>query len=793
MVSGAQGQIPGHISTSVLCQTGPIEFGDIPVSSDLSLPAVDVPLDVCAVSDTDTTMTYNVKLAEDSPTGIYAGATEITTAGLDIADPSSFSLIAKTASLAGAPYKLIITATGDQSHETATVDATANAVSTPICKQINAVTAINTPAVHTSVTVNLDYDPLTDSGCISNSLGHLAYRVKEDPTTQAQLITHAQAVDPAGSDYTISQRTIVPEENYIPPQDYDPLLDAAKLVTVTFEAKDSLGQTASVLVFINISKPVDTTCPSLQSQVLFNNPLVRSKKFLITNTINRYIDCAPAGSVITMSWFSLTDKDVVFHLEQAKLRGVNIRFLINSHATKPSSTSYVTWNLLKTFIATTATADVRNSSVYKAGEEGSWALYCEKGCLTPPAPAGVTFPTESEAEYPALHAKFFAIAFPEDPNTHTYLSISGISSSNPTRAQAVQAWNNAQIVVERGTSLDKNTLFHSLDDYFKDLSAQGLPAVEGGNPPQATGYRNLSKVGATSFVAFPHIGTGGVTDDITTTLRKVKCTYINSKGQYKRTQIYINMFVFTRTSPAMQLWHMANNPPSRNGGCQIHILYTDMSSAIKYNGNYLKNKIGTVPWGVADCLSTPSNVLGRYAALTTPQLRKMRDENGNVLLDAKGKVRYQTVQVCGRTGLWGTMPTINQGLNHYCWLWSSSPISGGSINACVTTPLKLTKYDPADDRAKLEPYIDSKNHMWYSHQKYMLINGMVDGRFQYLTFAGTPNLTVPGLRYNDEIMAVTTGATTYNAYLTNYQTMQTALAKRPYALYNVCRSQGNCH
>jgi len=793
LVSQAQGLIPGHISTSVTCQPGPIDLGDVPVSSNLSLPAIDVPLDSCSHFDPDTSVSFNVKLAEDSPTGLFAGATEITTAGIEIPDPDNFKLIATQATTVDHPFKLVITATGHPSNEQSSVAATANGVSTPICKQINTVTAKNTTAVNTSVTVNLDYNPVTDSGCISNGGGKLTYTVQLDNTTSASMVTHGTVVEPAGLDYTISQRTFIPELDYIPPQDYDPILDVAKLVTFRMLATDSIGQTASILVFVNISEPVQTTCPSLQSQVIFNNPTKSGKKFLITNAINGYIDCATEGSVITMSWFSLTDKDVVFHLQQAKERGVNIRFLINSHATKPASTSYPTWNLLKTFIPVEATADVRNSSVYKAGDAGSWALYCDSGCLTPPPPPGVTFPADSEAEFPALHAKFFAIAFPEDPITHTYLSIGGISSSNPTRAQAVQAWNNAQFVVERGTSLEQNTLFHSLDDYFKDLSAQGLPAIEGGNPPQAVGYRNLARIGNTSFVAFPHIGTGGVTDDITTTLKDVKCTYFNSRGQFKRTQIYINMFVFTRTSPAMALWHMANNPRSKNGGCQIHILYTDMSSAIKWNGNYLKNTVGTVPWGVADCLSAPSvNINGHYAGVSGPQRRKMKNPDGSFVRDEKGHYRYQTVQVCNKSGLYGTLPTINQGLGHYCWLWSSSPISGGSINACVTTPLKLTKYDPADDRAKLEPYPDSKNHMWYSHQKYMLISGMVNGRFQYLTFAGTPNLTVPGLRYNDEILAVTTGSTTYNAYLNNFKAMKSWLAARPYALYNICRSVGNC-
>jgi hypothetical protein len=253
----------------------------------------------------------------------------------------------------------------------------------------------------------------------------------------------------------------------------------------------------------------------------------------------------------------------------------------------------------------------------------------------------------------------------------------------------------------------------------------------------------------------------------------------------------MNMFVFTRNSPAIALWHLANNRPIANGGCEIHIIYTDMDQAIFANGKFIKGPGGYISWGVADCLSTSGTTNGKYSGVTVPERRKMLDNNGKVVHTATGKIRYQTVSVCKRGALMGAMPTINQG-GGYCWINTHSYLSGGSIQACVSTPLKLTTQDPADGRAKLEAWPDINNHLRFSHQKYILIDGKIGDEIQHVVYSGTPNLTSPGLRFNDEIMTITSGESFFNAYKINFDKMLKFIHNRPGPLPDVCRIDGSC-
>jgi hypothetical protein len=370
--------------------------------------------------------------------------------------------------------------------------------------------------------------------------------------------------------------------------------------------------------------------------------------------------------------------------------------------------------------------------------------------------------------------------------------VSGVASSNPTRAQAVQGFNSAQVIVEKGATLKKNQLFGAFDSYFRKLSAQGKATVKDKTPAKAGSYAQLATKGKTQFVTYPRIGAGASTDDMTTLFKNIKCRYVDANGRWARTKIYMNMFVFTRNSPAIALWHLANNRPVANGGCEIHIIYTDMDQAISVNGSYIKGPGGYVSWGVADCLSTWGTTNGKYSGVTAPERRKMLDSTGKVMRTEAGKIRYQTVSVCKRGSLMGTMPTINQGVGSYCWINTRSSLSGGSIHACVSTPLKLTKQDPADGRAKLEAWPDSQNHVRFSHQKYIIIDGMVNREIKKVVYSGTPNLTSPGLRYNDEVMTITTGESFFKAYKANFDSMLKFIRNRPGPLPDYCRAIGTC-
>ncbi|MEY3607158.1 MAG: hypothetical protein RL289_1338, partial [Actinomycetota bacterium] len=547
------------------------------------------------------------------------------------------------------------------------VPVTVKAPSRPTCQIFTTSTSVNTP-----VNVALTFDPLRSGGC-KGGHGALTYT-----------FTYENGSAQINSDQVSA--TFTPRSGFQTPAD-----NSSKAI-LSVKATDEYGQTSVALdqngtaiagtygakITINVIKIRPCKGYTAKTETIFNNPLAKSSRdgelsnsrFAITNRISDMIDCAPRGSTIAMSWFSFTDDNIVNHLIQAHRKGVNVRVLVNSHATKKSSSSFTAVNTLKAALGTRITASTANASV----NPGSWLGSCNSGCLTPPKPKGVVFPSETEGEYPALHSKFFMIT-----QAGAAKNIIGISSVNPTYEQAKVGFNNASVVVN-----DK-TLFNSMNQYYADLAN----VARGAN--KVTAHRQLkSSSKTTNYYVYPKTGS----DDILTMLRDIKCVYIED-GKTKRTQIYVNMFVFTRNSPAMELWKKAFASSANNGGCNVHIIYTDMDQRIKaLNLNSkTKKEVGYIPsggmpssWGVADCLSTMPG-----KKLTAPGL----------VFDSEKK-RMVAAKVCKNGSLQGAIPTINK-KGGYCWFNAKNKATGGSLSMCVSSPLKITANDKADNRAKLEP------------------------------------------------------------------------------------------
>lgn len=625
------------------------------------------------------------------------------------------------------------------------------AVSPPTCQIFTISTSINVP-----LNVPLAYDPLRSGGC-QGGHGVLTYRVDVvAPANGSAVMTDATTA------------TFTPAPGFQTPQD--------NTVKATFAvtAIDEYGQTSLALdqfggviagaaganITVNVSEPRDCGGWVPKNETVFNNPLASSSRdgrlsnsrFAITNRINNMIDCAPVGSTIAMSWFSFTDDNMVNHLIQAHRSGVNVRVLVNSHATKSSSSSFTAVNTLRAALGSSITDATANASE----NPGSWVGSCSSGCLTPPPPPGVVFPDESEGEYPALHSKFFMIT-----RAGSAQNVVGISSVNPTYEQARVGFNNASVVV------NDRTLFASMNQYYADLANAARGAGK------ATAYRQLkSDSKTTTYYVYPK----SRSDDILAMLRDIKCTYKVGK-KTKRTQIYVNMFVFTRNAPAMELWRKAFNSRAKNGGCNVHIIYTDMDQRIKAV-NTRTGKVGYIPngnkpssWGAADCLSTMPTKKGKAQKLTGPGL----------VFDA-GKNRMVIAKVCKNGSLKGAIPTINK-KGGYCWFNAKNKKTGGSLSMCVSTPLKITAFDKADNRAKLESVADASGRRWYSHQKYIAIDGMYGKKGkqkrQQIVISGTPNITSPGHRWNDEILTFTTSPEIYAQYVANFKETKSAILRRP--------------
>ena len=629
---------------------------------------------------------------------------------------------------------------------TVSVPVSVRAVSPPTCQIFTTSTLRDTP-----VDIALAYDALNAGGC-RGGYGTLTYATNTSTNGTATVNGARATFAPNGGFVTASDNTV----------------KAFFYVSAT----DEFGQTSVALdqyggaitnatITVNVSEPRACTGATAKTETVFNNPLAGSSRdnklsnsrFAITNRIIDMVDCTSAGQTIAMSWFSFTDDNMVNHLIQAHRAGVNVRVLVNSHATKSTSSSFTAVNTLRAALGSNITDANANAST----NPGSWISWCESGCLTPPAKPGVVFPDESEGEYPALHSKFFLIT-----QAGPAQRIVGISSVNPTYEQAKVGFNNASVVVN-----DK-TLFASMNQYYADLAnaARGVS--------KATAYRQLKTDSkTTAYYVYPKTGA----DDVLKMLRDVKCIYKVGK-KTMRTQIYVNMFVFTRNAPAMELWRKAFNSTAKNGGCNVQIIYTDMDQRIKaFNTktnsyDFIPNGDKPSAWGAADCLSTiPKAKKGKSYKLTGPGLVYDADTG-----------RMTAASVCKFGSLQGAMPTINKA-GGYCWFKAKAKGSGGTLEMCVSTPLKITALDKADNRAKLEPVADASGARWYSHQKYIAIDGMYGPKGaqkrQQIVISGTPNITSPGQRWNDEILTFTTSAEIYAQHVSNFNELKSAILRRP--------------
>jgi phosphatidylserine/phosphatidylglycerophosphate/cardiolipin synthase-like enzyme len=631
----------------------------------------------------------------------------------------------------------------------------------PTCQIFTISTSINVP-----VDVPLAYDPLRSGGC-RGGYGVLEYTFDAIAPTNGVPSTKdatTATFTPAAGFQTAQDNTVKATFAVRAKDEYEQLstpIDQFGRIAGDYDASGVLVRAyAAATITVNVSEPRDCGGWVPKNETVFNNPLANSSRdgrlsnsrFAITNRINNMIDCAQPGSTIAMSWFSFTDDNMVNHLIQAHKNRVNVRVLVNSHATKPSSSSFTAVNTLRAALGSNITEATANASE----NPGSWLGSCNSGCLTPPPPPGVVFPDETEGEYPALHSKFFMIT-----RAGSAQNVVGISSVNPTYEQARVGFNNASVVV------NDRTLFASMNQYYADLANAARGAGK------ATAYRQLkSDSKTTTYYVYPKSGS----DDVLAMLRDIKCVYKVGK-KTMRTQIYVNMFVFTRNAPAMELWKKAFASRANNGGCNVHIIYTDMDQRIKAL-NTRTGKVDFIPngdrpsaWGAADCLSTMPTRKGKAQKLTGPGL----------VFDA-GKNRMVTAKVCKNGSLQGAIPTINKA-GGYCWFNAKNKRTGGSLSMCVSTPLKITAFDKADNRAKLENIADSSGRRWYSHQKYIAIDGMYGkpGKQtrQQVVISGTPNITSPGQRWNDEILTFTTSAEIYAQYVANFNETKAAILRRP--------------
>lgn len=586
----------------------------------------------------------------------------------------------------------------------------------------------------------------------------------------------------------------------------------------TVNATSADGAVSSVLVPIQIEAP-GRSCDTKfapTTRTMFNDPSGSpAKQYQMLRYLLKMIDCTPAKNPdgtqasIRFSFYSLSYAPVQSALSAAAARGVDVRALTNSHSDK-----YPAWQELAKDLGSDTT-------------KGTYATTCWQGCLTPrtgpvaggptawyaakattltsnsvvfsdrslpgnsrivsyrydfgdgtfadgPGPhrkdyagrgtyrtsltvtdsAGVrhttygnkTLPDNTEPMYPSMHSKIYLFST-VGTGAKARRWVSGYSSGNPTYYQSRKGFNNLNIAVG-----DK-TLYDIFIDYENDLVAasRGEKFSDNYFRTAKTPGRKSTKAPATT-VHFGPQASGDINREI---LKSIKCRYKVGKT-WKRTYVRVSMFVFTRTGVARDLWRLAMRQ-----GCRVEVVYTQMSQRVRgADGKWLKDSNGgPTRYGAADCLATPpSKVIVKPATKRKPARRKV------VKNSMKGPDGW-----CSGGSLRGFVPVTSTGL----WLDRTSPFGGGRLRVRMSCPVA--------------PRYNSVLKTWsvtcirpdiFTHNKVMLVKGMVRGKNQRYVMTGSANWSSPGLRSSDELITeIQKSKKLYLQYKENYKYQKAVVAR----------------
>jgi hypothetical protein len=524
---------------------------------------------------------------------------------------------------------------------------------------------------------------------------------------------------------------------------------------------------------------------------MFNDPSgSRSERFRLLDHIVKLIDCTPptnpdgTRATIKYTFYSVTYRPVSEALVAAARRGVSVQVLMNSHADRSP-----TWRHLVEELGSDQTAD-------------SFAATCWQGCLRPRSPAvpdgptgwftaeavsavsrtvvftdrsragrnpivswswdfgdgthadgsgphrktyasegifptsltvrdssgamhrtlgQVTVPDELEPPYPALHAKvFLSSTVGTGPTASRWVSAYG--SGNPTYAQAREGFNNLNV------SVGDTQVYAALDKYVSDLvsGSQGaLLVTDYGRTVSTAG--NAGAGSAPAVLHFMPRESGDLQLDV---LRSITCRY-SVGGQSRRTRVRVSMFAMSRPEIGAQLWRLAYER-----GCVVDILYTTLNQRIRgASGEWIPEGEGALAhWGPADCLAIPPTRQVLVASAT----------------GARTRIEEVPNTVDGPDGLCagGTLDGQTAGTRGGTWIDRASPFTGGRLTVTAACPVEMRF-----DRMLGEWYLTCRQSRMFTHQKVLLVDGMIRGTVQKYVMTGTANWTQTGLRSNDDLVA----------------------------------------
>ncbi len=279
--------------------------------------------------------------------------------------------------------------------------------------------------------------------------------------------------------------------------------------------------------------------------------------------------------------------------------------------------------------------------------------------------------------------------------------------------QAFDEYFQDLIAGSRGTLLT--------EDYYRSVILPPNPAVD---TPR-------------TVVHFLPQGSGNLQLDV---LRSIQCRYILN-GKQRRTLVRISMFAFTRVELAVELWRMAYER-----GCLVDLVYPSFEAPTA-RGSWARPE-RQCP-GVPQILATPPG--GRTPS--TPGAAQPATEGIGHLADPAGTCPDGALD--GRVA--GTKPGV--------WIDQKSPTDGGRLTVTASCPV--------------EPYFDRLLQVWafrcagstmFTHQKVLLVDGIVQGKRQKYVMTGSANWSESALRRNDEVVVELKDAPAiHDAYATAFK------------------------
>lgn len=250
--------------------------------------------------------------------------------------------------------------------------------------------------------------------------------------------------------------------------------------------------------------------------LIFNDPTgPRAGQHAIVTQLNRGIDAAPKGALITMTQYLYDQGSTTDALLRAHRRGVRVQVLVDSRARSAALTK------LRKGLGT-------NKS------RPGFVVTCRQSCMA--------------TATSIMHAKFFLFS-----RTGSQLNTSMITSANPHTVNTEDSWNNLHTIA------NNKVLYTSLRRYFTDMLADRT---------NLNYYRTTSS-GIYKLYLYPRTVRRSSDIVLLDVLNHVSCKKVTKGyGRQGRTQIRVAMLIWTapRANIARRLWQLHDQ------GCLVEVI-----------------------------------------------------------------------------------------------------------------------------------------------------------------------------------------------------------------------------